>query len=237
MSTKKGDGEDTMRNQNPQVFNSSSLGTIPGIRPVAEEERPRSQSHARVGWFTLMGGLLVAVGSWALFQGAIERDPRWWSISLGCIVAMLFLLDRKSQHDKLSSTIRKFADQEAPPEPEPIVETWVTTKDGGSVGLIEIGRYKLRPDSWNNLGQAIIQNKNHFVRDIVPAGTFTNLTSRWNDIIAEFRRLGVVDDKSDLTEFGISFFTQFCPYPTIEKAYRQFDGQTTTTTTGDEASS
>lgn len=218
-----------MRNQNPQVFNSSGLGTMPGVRPVAQEERPRSQSHARVGWFTLMGGLLVAVGSWAMFQGAMERDPRWWSITLGCIVAMLFLLDRKTQHDKLSSTIRKFADLDAPVEPEPLVEPWVTSKEGGSV--IEIGRYKLRPGQWDKLGRAIVNNQNHFVRDIVPSGIFKNLTGNWNDIAGEFKRLGIVDDRADLTDFGIEFFTQFCPYPIIEKAYDQFGGQTPTTTT------
>lgn len=215
-----------MKNQRVQIVSS---GVSSDLRRVEEEERPRSQSHARVGWFTLMGGFLVSLGAWAMFQGAMYRDPRWWSITLGCIVAMLFLIDRKNQHDKLSSTKRTFAGPTPEPdEPEPVIEPWAVTKGGGE---ISVGRYKLRPSQWNSLGQAIINNQNHFVRDIVPSGVFTNLTSRWNDIIAEFKRLDFVDGNSNLTDVGISFFTQFCPYPTIERAYRQFDGQPTTTTT------
>jgi hypothetical protein len=155
--------------------------------------------------------------------------PAWIAVSLASAAGLVMLIDRKQRHDELTAPDRivNEVSLSKPPEP-PLRAEIVTTSHAEKV--IKIDNLGLRRDQWQQLAEAIVRNDGKLVRDIIPAGTFTSLTRRWQRIVSEFRRLELIDDNQRLTETGIHWFNQFSPTLQHTLALRARDGRTTTTT-------
>ena len=190
---------------------------------IVETIRPRG--HANALWFTLASFSLLLLFSWALFQAAWVRDPRWLAVSFASSGGLAMLIDRKRQHDKLSVVRRIPIPQKLEvPKPEVRPVTQIQKRN-----TIKYGTFSLSRDNWQRLGEAIANNNGRFIRDIVPSNIFPSLSRNWNKILAEFRRLGWVGDDQYLTAAGVEWFAGFTPTLLLQSASSHDTGRPTTT--------
>jgi hypothetical protein len=136
--------------------------------------------------------------------------PPWIAVSLASAAGLVMLVNRMHRHDLLT-TPESLINEESPSRPpEPPLRAEIVTSSHAEK-VIKIDNLGLRRDQWQQLAEAIGRNDGKLVRDIIPAGTFTSLTRRWQRIVGEFRRLELIGPDQRLTETGVQWFAQFSP--------------------------
>lgn len=175
---------------------------------------------SKVFRYTFLTFVFVAVASWAVLQSAWTGDYRWACMVLAAGAAQLMLVNRMQQHDKLCEPI--IIGRHQPEEQKTAVVTpdkeYVPTVSSHNGHRIKYGKIKKTKAEWEKLANAILNNNNRVVRDVVSiAGVFESITRHWVGIYAEFERLGWAENNT-LTADGIAFFTawqqgQIPPYP------------------------
>jgi hypothetical protein len=76
---------------------------------------------------------------------------------------------------------------------------------------IRYGRFKLGRDQWQAIGDAIANNGDKLVRDILTSEMLPNLSRRFPEFKDDCHRLGWLDGLERLTDAGIEHFSQFSP--------------------------
>lgn len=178
---------------------------------------------SKVYRYTLLTFVFVAAASWSLLQSFWVGDYRWLCLFLAAAFSQAMLLDRMKQHDRLCEPIiiRQPVEQKmavVTPERE-----YVPTVHSHNGHRVRYGKFKKTKAEWQNLANAILNNNNRVVRDVVSiASVFESITRNWNIIYAEFERMGWAKNNT-LTDDGIEFFTAWQrgetpPYPSSQDA-------------------
>lgn len=174
--------------------------------PVTKVIR-RSGRGASTLTFVLSAFLFATVGSATLLYAIQARQPLWTSISVGCVVGLYWLNDRKRVHDEMAQgTVMRIEPAASTESATTIVQAVTTT---GTTQLY--GRFKLTAEQWQRLGQCIVDNDGYLRRDNIPYGIFRNRNQAWQrgEIDQEMRRMGWLDSSNRLTPAGADHFAQF----------------------------
>ena len=168
---------------------------------------------AKVYRFTTMTFIFCAAAAWAMLQSFWTGDYRWICLLVAAGASQAMLLDRKAQHDRLCEPVMVPVMPKPDPEQEREVQyrPQIQSENGR---CIRYARFALTRKQWSDLAKAIFTANDRVIRDVVSqANAFTNLTKKWPQIIAEFERLGWVEDGA-LTNSGREWFKQFiAPLP------------------------
>jgi hypothetical protein len=163
---------------------------------------------AKVYRYTVFTFGLVGAASFAILQSFWTGDYRWICLLIASGASQAMLLDRKIQHDRLCEPVMV----PVMPKPEPEKEREVQYRpqiQSENGKRIRYARFALTRKQWSDLAKAIFKANDRVIRDVVAqANAFNNLTKNWPQIIAEFERLGWVEDGA-LTDAGRQWFNQF----------------------------
>lgn len=195
-----------------------------------QTETIRPNGTARAAWFIWWAWFLSLTCFLAILHSLMVSDIRWLAFSAAAVFGLVMLVDRKRQHDRLSVTRRIVSGDE---NPDPPIQQVIQTNTGGG-GRIQYGAFTLTRSKWAALGAAIHAHGDKLTRDIIPAGTFTNLNRRWGYIKAEFVRLGTIGEDQVLTQAGREWFAGFSPSLFGPVVHRNGNGGTTPPTTDDD---
>jgi hypothetical protein len=163
---------------------------------------------AKVYRFTTMTFGFVGIASWAILQTAWTGDYRWVCLIIASGASQAMLVNRMNQHDRLCEPVMV----PVMPKPEPEKEREVQYRpqiQSENGKRIRYARFALTRKQWSDLAKAIFKANDRVIRDVVgQANAFSNLTKKWPQIIAEFERLGWVEEGT-LTDAGREWFKQF----------------------------
>jgi hypothetical protein len=173
------------------------------------ERRPVSGNGAHVVLFTLLFVALSGGGLYGLFSALETGNSRWFALTFACVIGVFVLGWRVRQHDE-----RAFVEQERAtvrPQPETEVKpirVYTHVSNGG--GKVTVGRFSFTPGQWHALKSAISKGKGKLLRDPVrqarPHIFDAADIADWPSIVEEFQRLGLIDDRQELTDTGRKFF-------------------------------
>jgi hypothetical protein len=166
-----------------------------------------SARDSKVFRFTFLTFMFTAAAAWAMLQSFWTGDYRWICLLIAAGASQAMLLDRKIQHDKLCEPVMvPVMPKPGPEEREVQYRPQIQSENGKR---IRYARFALTRKQWADLANSIFKANDRVIRDVVSqANAFSNLTKKWPQIIAEFERLGWVEDGA-LTDAGRQWFNQF----------------------------
>jgi len=174
------------------------------------ERRPLPGNNANIVSVTLLFLALAGGGFYGLLSALETGDGRWVALLLTCAAGVVVAGWRVRQHDE-----RAFVEQERTrpqtfTQPEPAQPIHVYTKLSTGGNQTAVGRFTFTVAQWHALRQAIAKGGGKLLRDPIRAARpyifeRTDLDN-WRSILDEFKRLGLIDDNSLLTNAGHAFF-------------------------------